>query len=290
MAAQATVHRRMDESLPARPITPAEVETFERDGVVVLRGVLPATWVQRLGPAVAAAYSGDATADLTELTGSAPVGADGQAAGRFRAGIDHWLEDPVMREFDCASPLPVIAAMLMRSDRVWLYEDSILVKPPGTAEETRYHADLPYFHVEGDNLATFWCPLDPVTPATGALRFVRGSHRWDRTFRPNLFVVDEPIPGTEGETVPAIEPDDPAVLCVDLEPGDLSVHHARTLHGAGPNTSADVWRRAVSVRYCGDGTRVRHRAGMPVPSHQRGLVEGEPLADGDATPQVWPRP
>ena len=106
------------------------METFERDGVVVLRGVLPAAWVQRLGPAVAAAYGGDATADLTELTGSAPVGADGEAAGRFRAGIDHWLEDPVMREFDCASPLPVIAATLMRSDQVWLYEDSILVKPP----------------------------------------------------------------------------------------------------------------------------------------------------------------
>jgi ectoine hydroxylase-related dioxygenase (phytanoyl-CoA dioxygenase family) len=274
----------MDESTPARPVTDDEVDAFERDGVVVLRGVLPTSWVDRLGPSVAAAYGGDATADLSALTG---VDA---GAPRFRAGVDHWLDDPVLRSFDCDSPLPVIAATLLRSTQVWLYEDSVLVKPPGTVAETRFHADLPYFHVEGSRLATFWVPLDRVTSGTGSLRFVRGSHRWGRTFRPNLFVTDDPIPGTDGERVPAIDPDDPAVLCVDLEPGDLTVHHAGTLHGAGPNTSADTWRRAVSVRYCGDGTVVRHRAGMPVPPHQAGLVDGDPLVDGPVTPLVWPRP
>jgi len=274
----------MDESTPTRPVTSREVEDFERDGVVVLRGILATSWLDRLGPSVASAFDGDATADLSALTG---VEAD--EAPRFRAGIDHWLDDPVMRSFDCDSPLPAIAATLLRSERIWLYEDSVLVKPPGTAAETRFHADLPYFHVEGERLATFWCPLDRVTADTGSLRFVRGSHRWGRTFRPNLFVIDDPIPGTEGEQVPVIDPDDPAVLCVDLEPGDVTVHHAGTLHGSGPNNSRDTWRRAVSVRYCGDDTVVHHRVGMPLPTHQQGLVEGDPLVDGPATPLVWPR-
>jgi ectoine hydroxylase-related dioxygenase (phytanoyl-CoA dioxygenase family) len=273
----------MDESMPSRPITDDEVDDFERDGVVVLRGVLPSSWIDRLSPSVDAAYAGDATADLSAL-----AGADG-ATPRFRAGVDHWLDDPVLRAFDVDSPLPAIAARLLRSERVWLYEDSILVKPPGTAAETRMHADLPYFHVEGPRLATFWVPLDPVSPDSGSLRFVRGSHRWGRSFRPNLFVIDDPIPGTDGEQVPEIGPDDPDVLTVELEPGDLTVHHAGTLHGAGPNASADRWRRAVSVRYCGDDTVVRHRAGMPVPAHQQGLVDGDGLSDGPATPLAWPR-
>ena len=274
----------MATSTPTRAVTPEEVEAFDRDGVVVLRGILPAEWIDLLGPAVGRAYDGDGTADLSAIGGE-----DRSGAPRFRAGVDHWLTDPVLRSFDCDSPLPAIAAAVLASDRVWLYEDSVLVKPPGTEAETRLHADLPYFHVDGPRLATFWCPLDPVTPDTGALRFVRGSHRWGRTFRPNLFVTDDPVPGTEGEPVPAIDPDDPAVLSVDLEPGDLTVHHAGTLHGAGPNRSEHTWRRAVSVRYCGDGTVVRHRPGMPVPDHQRDLVDGEPLRDGPATPQVWPR-
>ena len=268
-----------------REVSADQVEAYRRDGVVVLRGVLPSAWFDRLEPAVAAAFEGDETADLSAI---AP-GAGESSGARFRAGVNHWRQDPVMRAFACESPLPGIAAALLGSERVWLYEDSILVKPPGTREETRFHQDLPYFGLTGTQLATFWCPLDPVTPHTGSLRFVRGSHLWGREFRPNLFVIDDPIPDTHGETVPDIDPDDPSVLCVDLEPGDITVHDARTLHGAGPNTSATVWRRAVSVRYCGDDVRVHRRPGMPAAEHRESLVEGDPLADGEVTPQVWPR-
>ncbi|MFZ4519456.1 MAG: phytanoyl-CoA dioxygenase family protein [Microthrixaceae bacterium] len=268
---------------PRRMPTDDEITTFWRDGVVVLRDVLDPADVAALAPSVAAAFGGDATGDLTAMAGD-----PGDGAGRFRGGIDHWLVDPVMRDFATASPLPSLVAALLRTELLFLYEDSILVKSPGTREETKFHTDLPYFQVEGDQLATTWCPLDEVTPETGSLRFVRGSHEWGRDFRPNLFVTDDPLPGTEGEVLPAIDPDDPSVLCPTLGPGDLTVHHARTVHGAGPNTSTTTWRRAVSVRYCGDDARVHLRPGLPVSAHHRGLVEGEPLHDGDATPQVWP--
>lgn len=269
---------------PARPITAEEVQAFWRDGVVVLRGVLQAEWIEHLVPAVERALAGEATADLSALAGP-PEGTP-----RFRAGVDHWLADDDMAAFALDSPLPAIAAVLLGGDHVWLWEDSVLVKPPGTREETRFHQDLPYFQLEGDRLTTFWCPLDPVTEATGSLRFVRGSHRWGAEFRPNLFVIDDPIPGTEGDPVPAIDPDDPAVLCADLVPGDITVHHARTLHGAGPNTSTEAWRRAVSVRYCGDGVRVRHRPGVPVADRHRGLADGAALSElSEPLPQAWPR-
>ena len=272
---------------PLRLPTDDEIETFRRDGVVVLRGALDPGSVAALAPSVDTAFAGDATGDLTAMAGA---GDTGTATGRFRGGIDHWLTDPVMRAFATTSALPALVAALLRTEHLFLYEDSILVKSPGTREETKFHTDLPYFQVEGTQLATTWCPLDEVTPETGSLRFVRGSHLWDREFRPNLFVTDDPLPGTEGEVVPSIDPNDPSVLCPSLGPGDLTVHHARTVHGAGPNTSATTWRRAVSVRYCGDDARVHLRPGLPVSGHHRDLVEGEPLRDGAATPQVWPRP
>ncbi len=278
---------------PLRLPTDDEIETFWRDGVVVLRDALDPASVAALAPSVDAAFAGDATGDLTAMAGAGATGDGATGAGdtgRFRGGIDHWLVDPVMRDFATTSALPALVAALLRTEHLFLYEDSILVKSPGTREETKFHTDLPYFQVEGTQLATTWCPLDEVTPDTGSLRFVRGSHLWDREFRPNLFVTDDPLPGTEGEVVPSIDPDDPSVLCPSLGPGDLTVHHARTVHGAGPNTSATTWRRAVSVRYCGDDARVHLRPGLPVSAHHRDLVEGEPLHDGTATPQVWPRP
>ncbi len=47
------------------------------------------------------------------------------------------------------------------------------------------------------------------------------------------------------------------ILSFVTEPGDITVHHARTIHGADGNASTDIRRRAVSVRYCGDDVRYR---------------------------------
>ena len=125
--------------------------------------------------------------------------------GRFVAGVDHWRTQPELRAFACDSPLPAIVAALLRSTTVCLYEDSVLVKEPGAAERTSWHQDLGYFHVDGTQLCTTWCPLDPADAERGAMRFVRGSHRAAAMYRPNLFVTRRPIPGTEGAAVPDVD-------------------------------------------------------------------------------------
>jgi ectoine hydroxylase-related dioxygenase (phytanoyl-CoA dioxygenase family) len=135
-------------------------------------------------------------------------------------------------------------------------------------------------------------PLDPTTDDTGAVRFVRGSHRWGDTFRPNLFVTTEALPGTEGDEVPDVDAlaatGEVEVLTFTTEPGDLTVHHARTLHAAGPNRSTSTRRRAISLRYCGDDARYRLRPGVPRKAHHDLVRDGDPLADPDC-PLVWNR-
>jgi ectoine hydroxylase-related dioxygenase (phytanoyl-CoA dioxygenase family) len=267
-------------------VTPADVETFWRDGVVHLRGVLPLELVRAMEAAVDDALASAQSADLTAMARALGPSAPGR--GRFVAGIDHWRHQPELRMFACDSPLPEIVATLLRSAHAYLYEDSVLVKEPDTAERTAWHQDLGYFHVEGTQMCTTWCPLDPVTAATGAMRFVRGSHRDGSVYRPNLFVRGDPLPETEGSVVPDVDAGGYDIVSFALEPGDVSVHHARTLHAAGGNRSQTTRRRAISVRYCGDDAHVRIRPGAPLKPHQRGLRDGDPLG-GDAHPQVWPR-
>jgi ectoine hydroxylase-related dioxygenase (phytanoyl-CoA dioxygenase family) len=262
-------------------ISPADIEAFWRDGVVCLRGLLPGDLLEAMAAPVEAAASGAQSADLSALAGAAP------SSPRFVAGVDHWRHDPRMQEFACGSPLPATVAAILRSTNVYLYEDSVLVKEPGAAQPTQWHQDLGYFHVNGKQMCTTWCPLDPADENTGAMRFVRGSHLRPEIYRPNLFVTTDPIPGTEGEIVPDIDAGDYDVISFALEPGDITVHHARTLHAAGPNHSADRRRRAISVRYCGDDARVHRRAGAPVKPEQQHLTDGDPLG-GDAHPRVWP--
>ncbi|MCB9372957.1 MAG: phytanoyl-CoA dioxygenase family protein [Microthrixaceae bacterium] len=265
-------------------IADEDVEAFWRDGVVCLRDVVPAAWLARLEAPLEATLASGQAADLGVLAGP------GEATGRFAAGTDHWRTSDDLRAFASESPLPGLAAALLRSEHVWLYEDSVLVKEPGSSLRTEFHTDAAYFHATGAAMGTFWVPLDPTDQANGTLRFVTGSHRWPKDFRPNLFVTTDPIPGTEGDVVPDVlaDPDlAAAVVSFDLRPGDVTVHHARTLHGAPANTTADRRRRALSVRYCGDGVTWQPRPGLPLSEHQAALPAGGPLGPPACLP-VWP--
>lgn len=285
-----------------RTVTADERTRFWADGAIVLRAVLDPEFVAAITPAVMAILDQPEMADMTAMGDG--LAASGEAVlressalpatrlGRFRSGVDHWREHEEFRRFACDSALPVIVAELLDTSVVHLWEDSVLVKEPGAGERTAWHQDLSYFNVVGDKVCTTWTPLDRVDAASGAMAFARGSHRWDELFRPNLFVSTMPIPGTEGREVPDIDSlaSSGAVelLQWDLEPGDVSVHHARTLHAAGANRSADRWRRAISIRYCGDDARFLRRPGAPAKPHHAHAVDGDGL-DRVGCPQVWSR-
>jgi ectoine hydroxylase-related dioxygenase (phytanoyl-CoA dioxygenase family) len=270
---------------PLRPVTDDEVDTFWRDGVVALRGILAPEWIEALVDPVERTLRRGETVDMGPMSDQANA-----SAPAFAAGLDHWRQDDTMADFALRSPLGPIVAALLRSNHVWLWEDSVLVKEPGSPFTTRFHTDAGYFHLTGSQIATTWVPLDPAGPDSGMVQWVRGSHLDDVEYRPNLFVTDEPIPGTEGEVVPDVLADadlSQRLVTFELEPGDLTVHHARTLHGAPANTS-EVRRRAVSVRYCGEDARYLHKPGLPARPGLDQVDDGDPVGP-PWCPQVWPR-
>lgn len=260
-----------------RPITDDEVATFERDGVVHLIGVLNPALVAAMSEPLEAVLASPEVADL-----GAMVGGTGPT---FVAGTDHFRTRPDFAAFACRSPLPAIAAALLRSQSVWLVEDSVLVKEPGSPHRTQFHTDLGYFHLRGAQLCTTWVPLDATGPASGMVQYLPGSHRLSHDYRPNHFVDPTPLPDTVGEVVPDILADPAlagALITVEALPGDVVIHHARTIHG-GPANSSTTRRRAISVRYGGDDVRHLRKPGVPVSRWQQAAVDGTPLADPD-----WP--
>lgn len=248
---------------------------FWADGACVVRGVVDGPTLDRIRAAVDALTAGAEMADLSAMAGDT-------SPGRFLGGVDHWRTHPEFAEFATTGAIPAVTAAVLGTDRIWLYEDSVLVKDPGSPVPTRWHTDDGYFHAEGRQMATVWLALDPAPRASGSLRFLRGSHLDDRRYRPTLFVTDDPIPGTEGELVPDLDHDDPNVFGWDLEPGDMTIHHARTLHAAGGNLGTTP-RRALSVRYCGADAVVRVKPGAPGKPGFDAVVPGTAMADVAAT-------
>ncbi|MBU3701220.1 MAG: phytanoyl-CoA dioxygenase family protein [Acidimicrobiia bacterium] len=278
-------------SAPRRSVTDEEIATFWRDGVVCLRDILPLDVVMAMADPIDRMLAADEAADLTAMADALESGAgatrlvdegvaaSGVARGTFRGGTDHWCVHPEFAEFATTSPVPTVVAALLRSKSVWLYEDSVLVKEPGTQERTGFHQDMAYFHLDGENVCTTWIPLDEVDYSTGAVVYVVGSHLDHTEYRPNMFVSDMQLPGTVGEAVPDYSMiDDAPIVSFETKPGDLVVHHARTIHGAGANASATRRRRAISIRYAGDGVVFHRRVGAPEKPHHAGLRDGDRLS------------
>ena len=282
---------------PTRSITQSEISSFASDGVVHLPDIVEKDWIELLGLSLQQMLNdpkmfADLTAlssDLNETQSLAALTENEIKGGRFLSGVDHWKEDKNFAAFAKISPLPSIVAELMNSKKVYLYEDSVLIKEPDTAEETVFHQDLGYFHLEGESICTVWVPLDHVDHETGSVVYLRSSHKNKKVFKPNWFVVNEPLPDTKGKDLPNIEIDDKKLDLVrfDTKPGDLVVHHALTLHGAGANSSAARQRRAVSVRYCGDDSTYKIRPGAPKKPHHENIRTGEPVVDHPDCPLVW---
>ncbi len=286
-----------------RTITAEEVSRFWADGVVHLPQVLDAkdlAWLDeglnesfaRL-PSVEAFYDITAAGDALAKQGAAVLRDDlddsGEKRGRFTSAVGLWMLVPSVRRFVVESDLPKVAAALLRSRKVNLYDDQVLFKPPRTADHTAFHQDQPYFNVDGNKVCVMWVSPDVVTGDMGPMQYVRGSHLWGPTFKPNLFVSNTALPGAEGTEQPDIEADRDRydIVTYTSEPGDIIVHHYKTLHGSGGNVSPDRIRRAISVRYCGDDVRYLFRpSALPQPHHRHTLQDGDPI-DSEPFPVVW---
>jgi len=311
----------------ARPITADEIASYRRNGVVVLRGILDLSTINALRRAIDAGVASLAQShsgyDLSLVrraaqTNNSKVFAEADGGQHDVSGIMEYVKasgkpflvDPSAKDegsflldtglaarisdfqkFALQGPSCDIAGALLQSETVRFFNDQIFVKEAQTPDRTAFHQDATYFEIDGDQCCVLWVPVDPVRLETGAMLYWRGSHLDGRLYQPNVFMTQTALPGAIGEPLPDIEGHigDYDLIYFETEPGDVLVHHYRTVHGAGGNTSRYQVRRAASLRYCGDDIRFKTRPWAPKQLHHtHRLSDGEPLSGPDF-PVVWTR-
>lgn len=278
-----------------RQLTLGEIRAYRQDGAAVIRGIVPLAWIELMRGAVdrILAEPGRASVEYT------PAGKPGRYYGDFYI----WMRDPDFGAFMRHSPMPELAAQLMGAKRVSFFYDQLLVKEPGTEEPTPPHQDLPYWPVKGKDIMSIWVPFDPVRQESGAVQYIKGSHRWGKMYAPAAFgqrTGFQSIYDKAGfETMPPLEAllAGQSVLSWETEPGDAVVHHPLTIHFSAGNRTADLRRRALALRYLGDDACYDARAGTFMENPKvRALFASEDLLrfeDGApmtnaAFPLVWP--
>lgn len=247
----------------------ADIETFQRDGVVLIRGLF-ADHVEDLRAGVA-----------QNMADPGPYASNNDKAGetgRFFDDYCNWDRIAPFEKVIRDSAVAEVAAALMQSRTVQMFHDHVLVKEPGTSMATPWHQDGPYYFVDGRQTVSFWSPLDPVTDAS--LRCVAGSHLWEKPVLPTRWVKGDaffdpgpymPVPDPEAEGMDIRE--------WEMAPGDAVAFNFGILHGARGNTS-EHRRRAFSLRLLGDDARYVARPGAtspPFPGH--GMTPGQKLRE-----------
>lgn len=128
---------------------------------------------------------------------------------------------------------------------ILVWDSSVFPKPPGSESFVSMHQDGTYWGLHEGDITTAWVALTASTRASGCMRVAPGSHRLpilphtDTHAHKNLL--------TRGQAVQR-EVAEADIIDIELQPGEVSLHHVRLIHGSGPNTS-DQPRIGYAVRY-----------------------------------------
>lgn len=108
-----------------------------------------------------------------------------------------------------------------------------------------WHQDSTYWGLSKPESVTAWVALSASTAESGAMQVIPGTHlldqipHTDRPSRDNLL-----IRGQEVE----VAVDSRQAVTLELQPGEMSLHHLRLIHGSPPNRSP-ARRIGFAIRY-----------------------------------------
>ena len=167
-----------------------------------------------------------------------------------------------------------------------LYNLTVWMKNAGDGSYVGWHQDSTYFPLDPAVQVTAWVALTDSVEDNGNVKYIPGSHELGQLRHGN-------DPGgrsllSKGQHI--VEPlDTSGVKCINLQPGEMSLHHTRLVHYSEPNHSTRR-RIGLGVSYIPTSVRctgtVRHTAGLVRGVDRYGYWDDEPRPRFDFDPAV----
>lgn len=108
-----------------------------------------------------------------------------------------------------------------------------------------WHQDSTYWGLDPADIVTAWVALSESTAANGAMRVIPDSHKLDQLAHRDTFAEGNLL--SRGQEI-AVEVDEAKAHMLELQPGEMSLHHVRLIHGSDPNPSGQR-RIGFAIRY-----------------------------------------
>ncbi|MEO8303297.1 MAG: phytanoyl-CoA dioxygenase family protein [Betaproteobacteria bacterium] len=246
-------------------LTEAQVETYWRDGCLFPIRVMSEADAGRIRDRL----------EAFEAKSGGPLKGDLRHKSHL---IFSWLGDLVRLD------RIVDAIEDLHGPNLLCWTTNFFIKEARNPAFVSWHQDSTYWGLDKPDVVTAWIALTPSNKANGAMGFIPGTHTRDQIPHRDTFAQNNLL--TRGQEV-AVEVDETEAVTIELQPGEMSLHHVRLVHGSPPNPSDDR-RIGFAIRYI--PTTVAQIAGDDSATLVRGVdvhhhFEPEPRPERDMDPQ-----
>lgn len=254
-------------------ITEEQIQTLERDGVVLIRGVFDAEWVEYLRKATA--YQVD------EPHFWAFAGTASKLYDYIQRNI--WQTNKAFANFYYHSALGHVLSQAGRTDEIRISTDLLMVNPN---KGFKWHQDNQNGPITVEEGIRFWVTMDETPADYGAPVYLKGSH-FNNVVDEKAVFVDINQKGLESYAERS------NWLAFRTMPGDMLIWHPRTIHKVdGP--ADEIWttyRRVLGGTTAKAGTIYHDKTGTggvlsDLGNH--GLQDGDKL-DSPFFPIIYPQ-
>ncbi|MGB0893022.1 MAG: phytanoyl-CoA dioxygenase family protein [Parashewanella sp.] len=125
------------------------------------------------------------------------------------------------------------------------YMTNLFIKEPNSEAFVSMHQDAQYWGVEADDVVTAWVALSPANEHSGGMKVIPESHQilfeQQNTYAKNNLL-------TRGQTIDDERFDEANQVFMELNTGEMSLHHFKLAHGSSANHSSDR-RIGFAIRY-----------------------------------------
>ncbi len=168
------------------------------------------------------------------------AGADGNDHLKFKPHLLFTCFDELIRH-----PKILDAVEGVIGPNILCWATNFFTKEPKTTSYISWHQDLTYWGLDPADIVTAWVALSPATIESGCMRFMPETHKMEIVPHNDTFAKDNLL--SRGQEI-EVDVDEDKAVDVVLQPGEMSLHHVKLIHGSNPNRSDDR-RIGFAIRY-----------------------------------------
>ena len=210
----------------SKMLSKAAVEAYQRDGYCSPVRVMPADDARRFRAAL----------EAHEAHAGAPLQGDWRHKTHL---LFTWADELVHH------PKIVDAVEDVIGPDILCWTTSFFIKEASNPGFISWHQDSTYWGLEPHDVITAWVAFTRSDLISGCMKVVPGTHRGDQLAHVDTFHKDNLL--SRGQEI-AVDVEEDKAVPILLEPGEMSLHHIKLVHGSEPNRSGDR-RIGFAIRY-----------------------------------------